>query len=42
MRAQSLPTVSNEGSTGRGSLWVGLGPPEGAAALEDAIRGAKA
>jgi hypothetical protein len=37
--------VSNAGSTGRGSLWVGLGPPEGAdahAALEEAIRSAKA
>jgi hypothetical protein len=37
--------VSSEGTTGRGSLWVGLGPPEGDAAhaaLEAAIRSAKA
>jgi hypothetical protein len=37
--------VSSEGTTGRGSLWVGLGAPEGDAAhaaLEDAIRSAKA
>ena len=37
--------VANEGTTGRGSLWVGLGAPDGPAAraaLEDAIRRAKA
>jgi hypothetical protein len=37
--------VSGDGTSGRGSLYVGLGPPEGGAArtaLIDAIRAAKA
>ena len=37
--------VSSEGTTGRGSYYVGLGPPDGEAAraaLEDAVRRAKA